>query len=350
MVLTRRRTALVIASSLAALAGCPLYPDDRGHRVCVGSECFDCPDPYFTSACVDWICNTNLDCPTATYCGANGRCVFPDGSAVAAGGVCVAPDDCGPGANCGSDNRCHVGDCSTSGCPTSFVCKVSAGAARCELVGDGGGPAAPECRNDQSCSPSGTRCLSGTCVAPVDQCTDSTQCRGSSACVDGACTPRCGGGAACPTGYSCDDARSVCTKNPRPCSTSAECGDGRVCSQERCVAPCSAGERCADGLVCVEGGCVVEQRPVFICGADGPSTSCADGSICLHHSCYIGCDGDAGSEACKASDVFNECKAIATPSGTFSVCGSTTNLGNECDPSLQKECASGRVCIDGFCK
>jgi hypothetical protein len=33
------------------------------------------------------------------------------------------------------------------------------------------------------------------------------------------------------------------------------------------------------------------------------------------------------------------------------VCGSTSNLGNQCDPTQNLPCTGpGQVCIDGYCK
>ena len=35
---------------------------------------------------------------------------------------------------------------------------------------------------------------------------------------------------------------------------------------------------------------------------------------------------------------------------TYAICGTTTTLGSECDPSADKFCAMGKTCIDGFCR
>jgi hypothetical protein len=120
--------------------------------------------------------------------------------------------------------------------------------------------------------------------------------------------------------------------------------------QEHCVDPCGAGGTCGGGLKCVDGGCTPDQKPVFTCATDGAQDSCQPGSICLRHSCYIGCSADAGADACKAADNFNQCKGVTTSSGTYNVCGSTTNLGTECDPTQNKACTNSLVCIDGYCR
>jgi hypothetical protein len=118
--------------------------------------------------------------------------------------------------------------------------------------------------------------------------------------------------------------------------------------QQHCVDACAAGS-CGTGLTCEDGGCVPDQRPVFICSTDGVQDNCQAGSICLRHSCYIAC-GDAGADACKSADRFNQCKTVTTSSGPHNVCGSTDNLGTDCDPTQGKNCSAGAICIDGYCK
>jgi hypothetical protein len=141
--------------------------------------------------------------------------------------------------------------------------------------------------------------------------------------------------------------------NPTPCGTAPDattCAPETTCAQNHCVTPCGADGSCAGGLVCVEGGCVPNQKPQFTCATEGTKDACATGSICLHHSCYIGCDPDAGSDACKSADQFNVCKSVPTSSGTYAVCGSSTNLGTDCDPTQGKACSGALLCIDGFCR
>ena len=64
---------------IAVLAGCPIYPDDRDHRVCVGGDCYDCPDSYYSGACVAWTCNGSSDCPSGYSCNSEHRCKLTDG-------------------------------------------------------------------------------------------------------------------------------------------------------------------------------------------------------------------------------------------------------------------------------
>ena len=341
----------LLGAGAAVLGGCPIYPDGRDSRVCLDGDCYRCPDPYYTSACSAWACDDASDCPSGYACGGDRLCHA--GTTPPTTATCAKPGDCASGQVCGADGACHAGDCATFGCPSSFVCKLSSGVAQC--VAKSGTPAdagaTSTCKADQDCpSPTGSKCLSGSCVAPADQCADATQCPGGGQCVQGACTPACSADKACPTGFACDLAKGVCTNNPSPCATSAECKGGNVCVEQHCVAPCGAGGACAAGLVCVDGGCTPDEKPVFTCAKDGAQDACQAGSICLRHSCYIACDADAGADACKSADTFNVCKAVTTASGSHSVCGSATNLGSECDPTQNKACASPLVCIDGFCR
>lgn len=352
MMMKRAVSFVLFGLGSAVLFGCPIYPAERDHRVCIGSDCYACPDPHYSGSCSAWMCTHDLDCPSGYACNHHRRC-SPVSDTPPSPPACAQPSDC-PGGNCGADNQCHPGDCSTSGCPLGFVCKLEAGAGaapHCAPIGAGGGVGQPSsCQNDDDCpTPAGSKCLSGTCVAPQDQCADATQCPGEAACVDGACTPTCSGTKPCPTGYACDD-KGVCTENPSPCTSSSQCTDGKVCVQEHCVDPCGANGACAPGLVCIDGGCTPDEKPVFTCNTEGTQDACQPGSICLRHSCYIACDPADGPEACKSADTFNECKSVTTSSGTYNVCGSTSNLGTECDPTQNKHCTMPAVCIDGYCR
>ncbi len=340
---------VLLGLGAAALGGCPIYSDEeRSNRVCVGSDCYSCPDPYVSDNCYGFSCYGDTDCPSGYSCASNHRCKLTDGiPPTPTGTSCTKPSDCPTGSSCGADNKCHTGDCSTSGCPSTFVCKLENGAPVCKPVGNTGGTST--CSRDADCSTPGAKCLSGSCVNPSDQCADATQCAPGSQCVAGECTPSCSASKPCPTGYSCDDAKGVCTGNPTACTSSSQCNGGNVCVQEHCVAPCGAGATCPSGLVCIDGGCTPDEKPVFTCVTDGAKDKCQAGSLCLRHSCYISCDA-AVPDSCKSADQFNVCKSVTTSSGPHSVCGSTTNLGTDCDPTQAKNCASPLVCIDGFCR
>ena len=315
---------------VAILGGCPVYGGDGG------------PESV--------ACSTSRDCPTGSVCAVTGFCATP------APGNCAVPTDCSAGNTCGSDSLCHAGDCSTWPCVSGFVCKVSSGSASCVAgtVTDAGPPDSgfSGCTSNASCASAGAgaKCLNGACVAPADQCSDATQCSNAYQCVEGVCTPACSVSKPCPTGYACDTGKGVCTGNPSPCASSAQCTGGTVCVEQHCVAPCNQNS-CASGSVCVAGGCIPDQKPQFVCATEGKQDACTQGSLCLHHNCYIACSGstDAGVQ-CKNTDQFNLCKAVVTGSGTYNVCGSSSNLGSECDPTIAKNCGGGLICIDGFCR
>jgi hypothetical protein len=376
----------LFAGLVAVLGGCPIYSDNSSdYRVCDGSQCYDCPNNVYSSACVPWQCGTSLDCPSGYYCGGSGSCVsgsggedggfYSTGDDAGSASTCSTPSDCSSGYNCGANGTCDPGDCTTSGCPSGWECVLENGAAVCaqslSTATDSGSPTTSEdsggststdaglaCQQSSECvapdgGGSGSLCLDGTCVAPVNECSDGTQCPSGDKCVQGACTATCGGSVACPTGYACDQTNGVCTGNPAPCeSNPSVCASGTVCSQNHCVAPCGTGGTCPSNEQCLQGGCVPDQEPLFTCTTDGSQDNCAPGSVCLHHSCYIACSADAGADAstaCQSADQFNQCKPVTTSSGTYDVCGSSTNLGSQCDPTSGLACPNSGVCIDGYC-
>ncbi len=278
--------------------------------------------------------------------------------------------DCGPNGYCDAYGYCAStnGSCAGIYCGSGQECRIENGTARCTSSTDGGRPdsgkdgstdtgpdAKPDsgfsgCRSNSACVGDGAKCLNGSCTAPADQCSDATQCAAGSACVEGVCTPTCSANKACPTGYACDLDKGVCTNNPTVCGpTGATCSGGTTCAAEHCVTPCNADKTCAGDLVCVDGGCIPDQRPQFVCLVEGVRDTCAQGSLCLRHSCYIACDPQV-ADSCKAADVFNQCKPVTASGKNYNVCGSSTNLGAECDASAGKSCNAGKVCIDGFCR
>lgn len=337
------------------LAGCPIYPDHGDYRVCTSDGCYDCPNNYYSYDCDPWQCSGTYDCPTGYSCQYN-ACVY-SGGPQPSGTSCTSPSDCPSGDNCGTDDVCHPGDCSASGCPSGYICKLAGGAVSCVPDGtNGDGSSFSGCNNDSECASlgAGSKCLDGSCVAPADQCSDATQCPNGEDCVAGACTPKCSGSEPCPTGYSCDTSKGVCTGNPTPCGDlGGSCGAGLTCVDEHCVTPCGAGNSCPTGDVCVDNGCIPDQRPQFVCDTNGElgtgaANKCATGSLCLHHNCYISCAGDAGS--CTGADQFNVCKNVSESGNTYAVCGSSSNLGSDCDPTQQQNCPNPQVCIDGYCR
>ncbi len=282
--------------------------------------------------------------------------IYPDNNGTTTNPGCSSPSQCSKGQTCALDGTCQPGDCTQNGCVTGYTCKVQGGAASCVATGgnDAGtdsGPAYSGCFTDTDCASggAGSKCLNATCTPPANQCADQTQCSAGEQCVQGACTPSCSGTLACPNGYACDTSNGVCTQNPSPCTTpGGSCGSGGICVEGHCDTKCGTNNTCANGLVCVNGGCMPNEKPNFVCNQEGVQDACASGSICLRHNCYISCS-PSDANACKTADQFNVCKTVTTQSGSYNVCGSATNLGSDCDPTIGKNCPGTGVCIDGYC-
>jgi hypothetical protein len=214
-------------------------------------------------------------------------------------------------------------------------------------------PAPGPCNADTQCGGMGAKCIDGQCTAQDGLCSDTTQCLvAGDACVDGRCLVRCSLAVACPGGFSCDFTRGVCSVNPSACAANAPCPGGAVCVESHCVGPCGPSEAaapCPAGEVCVNGGCLPDERATFQCKNAGQAgqlaNACDPASICLHGDCYPACEADANS--CTAG---SQCKNVKVAAGTFAVCGTSSNLGSDCDPAAGVYCSSGGACIDGYCK
>lgn len=338
----------LLVSFLFALGGCPIWNGGDG-------SCDNDCNPYGQ-------CNSNFDCSTDAYCGADGFCHPYDpsttsgqptttsggstssGTGGAAPVYCGNPKDCGAGETCSPDGTCQPGDCTQIGCIYGYTCDSSASPPACKPQN----PAA--CGSDSECADAGSgyKCVNGVCTAPSDQCFDKTQCASGDVCADGKCVPSCANNTTCPTEYTCSDVQT-CTEPATPCTITNDCGGPTtVCVDGACV-PRSPGGVCPSGHVWVENGCIPDQHATFVCSADGQQDACKTGSICLHHSCYISCESP-NQNACSALPSFNQCKPVTTQSGDHQVCGSSNNLGSECNPTAGQNCASGKICIDGFCK
>ncbi len=269
--------------------------------------------------------------------------------------TCSSPDQCPSGSTCNTAGVCQQGDCTQTGCLSGYSCTITNGTASCvaNVTNDAGNDSGPHpytgCFADSDCTSlgAGSLCLNATCTAPANECADETQCSTGEQCVQGACTPTCGGTQTCSTGYSCDS-NGDCTGNPTACTVpGGSCGSNGICIEGHCDAQCGTGNTCSGGLVCVNGGCMPNELPNFVCTTDGVQDVCAAGSICLRHDCYISCGSNPN--ACQTADQFNVCKTVTTETGSYQVCGSNSNLGSDCDPTIGKNCPNAGVCIDGYC-
>lgn len=348
--------APLVAAMAAGLAGCPIYAADtcEADPNCRPVESADAavPDaPLPTDGGTDgcgtgcepgYVCTSvstgtfqcvAYDCRAAEKACVTGTCTKDEAKGVWS---CVAS---GPA------------DCTKTGCIAGYKCGDVGGSKVCVSSDPNACVADAECAAKTG---AGSLCLAGLCKAPKDLCSDSTQCKGAASCVDGRCTPKCS--ATCASGYACDSTTGLCTGGSGACSATKSCASGKTCVNERCVDPAATDGSCGAGLVSVAGGCVIDDRALFFCDTDGTKDgkqdTCAAGSICLHHACYIACAGASDTTTCATADKFPVCKSVTSSSGSHFVCSSTTSFGSECDPtsSPPKTCASGKVCVDGFCK
>ncbi len=261
---------------------------------------------------------------------------------------CGHPADCQPDEVCSSAGTCEQGTCSTHGCVDGYHCSSDTPPA---CVPNN----SASCIADGDCAALGStfKCVAGMCTGPADQCVDKTQCPSpaSQSCVEGKCITACTADSDCLAGTLCNTSLGVCTLPAQACTITNDCGDpALVCVAGACVAKCGAGGSCDAGLVCVANGCVPDTRAEFVCGTEGVQDNCASASICLHHNCYITCTTSPDSCAFNPPDL-SVCRDVTTSSGQYNVCGSTTNLGSECDPTVVGQtCSGGKVCIDGFCR
>jgi hypothetical protein len=396
---------VTVLGTLAILAGCPIYPsnsDGGSFQVCDSDACFDCPDPSYSDACVYWSCNTSQDCPYGYSCG--------DVATAGGGGLaCLAAtaEDASLGGGCGSGCPngyiCAIANGGTSCIPIGVLPIDDAGVvtnldasivssdgsttvwedapfdatsatswdggdasvADGALSGDGAlllsdGATAIEagalgalCNADTQCSTAGAgaKCVDGLCTPQSQLCSDGTQCLApGEVCVDGICLPVCSASSACAAGYACDFILGVCSGNPDPCTSSASCSGGAVCVEGHCAAPCAAPDsnvECAYGQVCVNGGCIPDQEAQFTCSIDGATCTLSGGGtgVCVHGDCYIACPDGGG-----CSGAAPVCKSVPDNRGSYEVCGTASDLGDECNAAVGAYCTGGALCVDGYCK
>lgn len=373
----KRLSLLAFASVLATLlGGCPIYNENDEHSWCEGDICTDLGPPPTSSGCKTpegcginetcgqdnqchtgdcalWGCADGFECATADDLTVS--CV-PSTSSGPGGGpngvvYCGNPADCGAGETCAPDGTCHAGSCDqvltsneTLGCIYGYTCVNDGTTAVCKPMN----PAA--CGADADCTTLGADylCVSGLCTAPADQCFDQTQCAGNDKCVEGKCTPACSVNVDCPESYLCETTLGICSKPAQSCAITQECGGPNVVCVDGACVPRSNGASCPEGSVWVENGCIPNQSSNFVCTADGVQDVCAAGSICLHHSCYISCEQPSSSACENQAPSLNECRTVTTASGVHQVCGSSENLGSDCNPQLS--CSQAKICVDGFCR
>ena len=117
-----------------------------------------------------------------------------------------------------------------------------------------------------------------------------------------------------------------------PCRVNADCGEGRICTDGRCV-DCRNDSQCAAGQICVEEECVQGCRSNF-------PRSCEDPDDCPDEHC---------------SPARPICTNRGPNGGTCRQCSSDNHcvdygFGNTCvDNECTSTCDSNRPCVDGVC-
>jgi len=309
--------------------------------------------------------------------------------------------DAGPchpfGSNCASNSECCTGACyATCGQPagqpclmpsdcTSYVCTndvCACGEGYCATGADccGGisctlyfdlfpGIQVGYCCNEVGGACQGPAdCCDGNCVNGTCQCLATAGgCRNDNDCCSGICASQQGGegggtacrngpGEACQGPYDCDTANCVdggcgiCTGPEGPCSATADCCSGLVCSTyfsnpsaQWCCAPggapcdgnCCSGA-CTDGVcVCSTGGCGNSQACCAggACLKSGPdSVACCqtNGQFCLSDDecCSRNCKNQQC--ACVAAGAACGLPGVVAPLGAEACCSSQCGDGGEC--------------------
>ena len=121
------------------------------------------------------------------------------------------------------------------------------------------GPSYPSCETDTHCKAKGEYCVDSKCA----------QCRLDSHCP-GAGTDIC---VACVAG--------ACGRKPDCCTSKLDCGTGKQCQANKCIAECTGDVQCPAGQKCLAGSCVMPE------GAP-EGASCAADRDCKSNSCIKG--------------------------------------------------------------
>ena len=96
------------------------------------------------------------------------------------------------------------------------------------------GPAYPNCENDDNCKAKGEFCVDTKCA----QCRVDNQCPGAGSDVCVSCS------------------KGACGRKKDCCTSPLDCGSGRKCVSNACVAECGADGDCPAGQKCTGGACL----------------------------------------------------------------------------------------------
>jgi hypothetical protein len=154
-----------------------------------------------------------------------------------------------------------------------------AGGATSSASGAGGGC---NCNAPQVCDPQTMQCVD--CLPNGNQCMQGQYCEP----VTQTCQPGCDNDMACAPN-KCDMMSHLCVE----CVTSADCGPGNFCSNNKCTKGCQTSMDCAATEQCCSGQCANIQTDLGNCGKCGsPCVVPANSKmLCSAGSCqYLGCN------------------------------------------------------------
>lgn len=177
------------------------------------------------------------------------------------------------------------------------------------------GPTYPNCENDDHCKSKGEYCLDNKCA----ECRVDSQCPGADTDV---CV-MCNAGA--------------CGRKADCCSTKLDCGTGKKCESNKCVAECAADSECSAGAKCVSGACVAEGSSGG--GSDGAGCTadkdCGAGLACKEGKC-VGADGQ-----CALAPVYFDFNEYAL--------SPTAQSGLSANAKCMKERKMTTIIVEGHC-
>ena len=277
--------------------------------------------------------------------------------------VCSSSDDCPSLQVCSSCGECEPdpgsGSCETTAdCPIGRACRIPEGgtALACvRVVCDNH----DDCAEGEACTLPRHACVPGDCVSLG--CPDGSYCRAEdSSCVECLSNTHCAGTAK----PFCDEARNLCVV----CEYDGDCGDGRRCVENECVAcadnddcrapnpicrddgrcvSCLSDDDCPTGVACLPAG-RCDLGPVAGEPCD-PGRACAPGYRCEGDdpgTCFQKCNPYAPT--CAEGEV---CAFLGDENGDFvmegnqpaGICGRTDSGSTVCDEA--RLCKAGLICL-----
>lgn len=229
-----------------------------------------------------------------------------------------------------------------------------------QLACEGG----PECRAEVACRedfqcPIDQRCVAGLCeeytfTSTVVRCAGDAECGEGRVCESQACVAGCGvAGSAimCSAGSLCA-ASGRCEAVPEMCTLDMQCGAPvMICELSTCALGCgqAGGLACTGGYLCEEttGRCVPPQ--MMTCADD---LSCgAPASICEGGACVPGCNaaGCGGGQVCDTGT--GRCVMIVGPCSDDVACGAPAKVCEmgQCIPGCTElggiQCVGAEMCV-----